>query len=327
MIRPDHDQAEVDQLRLAVTSQGAIIGQHGAALQELSRGVHEITTMLSQLRSRSEVSSSVTTSSASLPVQMGAPLGEARGGREPWVSPPDHYDGVLGSGRYFLLQCEILFSSQPRMYATEQSRVAVVMSLLRGKALAWATPLWESQSSVTASYTAFATELRRVFDHSVRSQDASRRMLVLRQGEESVAEYALAFRTLAAECRWNEEALISVFAQGLCSRIQDELVSYPETEGLEELMALALRIDNRVRERGRQRNRANNRERIRRIDSTEYRFPGVESDGEPMQLGRLRVSREEHRRRMRENRCVGCGLRGHYHKDCPRRCLNEQPRQ
>lgn len=42
-----------------------------------------------------------------------------------------------------------------------------------------------------------------------------------------MAEYAVEFRTLAMESGWNE-ALTSVFANGLTEQLKDELVSYPE---------------------------------------------------------------------------------------------------
>lgn len=35
------------------------------------------------------------------------------------------------------------------------------------------------------------------------------------QSDLSIAEYAIAFCTLAAECHWNQEALIAAFQNGL----------------------------------------------------------------------------------------------------------------
>ncbi|KAL6463108.1 hypothetical protein MHYP_G00274990 [Metynnis hypsauchen] len=41
-----------------------------------------------------------------------------------------------------------------------------------------------------------------------------------------VADYAIEFRTLAAESGWNEEALIAVFHQGLNGRLKDEVATW-----------------------------------------------------------------------------------------------------
>ena len=42
---------------------------------------------------------------------------------------------------------------------------------------------------------------------------------------ETVADYTIDFRTLAAESGWNNEALLTSFYQGLSEDIKDELAS------------------------------------------------------------------------------------------------------
>ena len=123
--------------------------------------------------------------------------------KEPWVPPPDRYEGDFGLCRSFLLQCDLVFSQQPQIYSTEQLRIAYLMELLRGNALAWVATLWEKRSPVTTTYAAFSAEMRRVFDYLVRGQDASKRLLTLRQGMRSVAEFSVEFRTLTLESGWN----------------------------------------------------------------------------------------------------------------------------
>lgn len=66
-------------------------------------------------------------------------------------------------------------------------------------------------------------------------------------------EMAVEFRTLAAESGWNDEALHGVFQQALSETIKDELMSRDEPQTLEELISLAICIDNRRRERRRER--------------------------------------------------------------------------
>lgn len=73
------------------------------------------------------------------------------------------------------------------------------MGLLHGNAMSWATAVWEQQSLITNSNTAFTTEMKKVFGHPVRGKDTSKRLLSLRQGMRSVAEYSIECRTLAAE--------------------------------------------------------------------------------------------------------------------------------
>ena len=212
-------------------------------MTEVLDSLRELTTWMMEIRdqmnlpSRPESQPPVPTPavSASVPV------------KEPWVPPPDRYEGDFGLCRSFLLQCDLVFSQQPLSYSTEQSRIAYLMGLLRGKAAA----LWEKRSPVTTSYATFSAEMRKVFDHPVRGQDASKRLLSLRQGMRCVAEFSVEFRTLSLEGGWNNESLQAVFCQGLNDLIKDDLISYPEPSDFEVLVSLVIRID-RLRERRRE---------------------------------------------------------------------------
>lgn len=62
---------------------------------------------------------------------------------------------------------KLVFDQQPFSYATDKAGIAYLVSLLRGKALTWATALWDDQSPLLASYAAFAGEMRKVFNHQV----------------------------------------------------------------------------------------------------------------------------------------------------------------
>ncbi|XP_072889749.1 uncharacterized protein [Hemitrygon akajei] len=66
-------------------------------------------------------------------------------------------------------------------------------------------------------------QIRKIFDHPVRYKDAAKRLLALRQGSRSVAEYSVEFRTLAADSGWNDEALQEVFQQGLCDKTRMQI--------------------------------------------------------------------------------------------------------
>lgn len=81
------------------------------------------------------------------------------------------------------------------------------------------------------------------------------RLFSLRQGPRSVSEYAIEFRTLAADSGWNEASLQAVFVNGLSELLKDELVSHPVLKDFDELISLTIRIDNRCRERRREKRR------------------------------------------------------------------------
>ena len=167
----------------------------------------------------------------------------------------------------------------------------------------------------------------RVFDHPVRGSEASQRLLLLRQGSRSVASFAVEFQTLVVESGWNEEALQGVFLNALGGDIKDELTSWEESLDLEHLIVLAIRVDNRLRER--------RRERALRSSSTPSSMPPAASrpplsvsfpprhertppsGSEPMQIGRTHLSPEERERRILSRACLYCGQTGHFLSGCP----------
>ena len=88
-------------------------------------------------------------------------------------------------------------------HSTDGAKVYFLMTLLQGKALAWATVLYDKQSPVITSFSAFTAEMRKVFDHPVQGKEASKRIFSLCQGSRSVADHAIEGRTLSAESGWN----------------------------------------------------------------------------------------------------------------------------
>ena len=135
--------------------------------------------------------------------------------------------------------------------------------------------------------------MRTVFDHPVCGKDAAKRLLSLRQGSQSVAVMACEF--LAAESGWNDEALQGAFRNALTETLKDELVTREKPDGLDKLISLTIRIDNRLRER--------RREREGRLACPVTSAPcsisqtashhQAGSNPEPMQLSRARPSPEE----------------------------------
>lgn len=124
-------------------------------------------------------------------------------------------------------------------------------------------------------------------------------MLSLRQGSSSVSAYSIDFRILATECGWDDKALQGIFYRGLSDEVKDELAARDGTTSLEELISLAIRLDNRLRERHRERavrSRSNvSISQPRNPSLPELPAPPLKSttsSEEPLQLGRMRLSQE-----------------------------------
>ncbi|XP_057683966.1 retrotransposon-derived protein PEG10 [Corythoichthys intestinalis] len=250
-------------------------------------------------------------------------------GREPHVPAPAPYDGNLGTCRAFLVQCSLVFEQQPSMYQGDRAKIAYLIGSMRGTALDWASSIWEQGSPLCTSYSRFTEEMRKIFDHPVRGREAAKRIMSVRQGSRSVAEFSIEFRTLAAESRFNDAALQEIFTGALNESLKDELATRDEPDSLDSLIRLSIQIDNRQRERRRQRKEQPGAPRTRfaalpsppplpvQVTDAAPATPPPADQPEPMQLGRTRLSQEERTRRYAAQLCIYCGQGGHFIRSCP----------
>ncbi|KAK3564775.1 hypothetical protein QTP86_026410 [Hemibagrus guttatus] len=217
---PITDPAE---LREIIVRQGAIIHSY----QDQVEALHN------QLRS----------ASAATPRDAPLPRGES-----PRLVLPEKFDGSADRCRGFLRQCEVFFSHQPGMYNEEGTKCAFLLSLLSGRALEWASAVWDADP----------------------------------QGSEAAADYAIRFRTLAAQSGWNDVALWAMFRAGLNSALQTELACHVEATSLSQFVATAIRLDNLRRQ-----HRSGTSASVTSRPHMRMDYPGLgERDPEPMQLGR-----------------------------------------
>ena len=289
-----------------LADQGQRVQQHDQALQDILTEVQRIGNLPSP---------------APAPNPTPAPS-PAPPSHEPRLPAPQRYNGNPGGCRGFLTQCDLAFELQPSMYPSDRSRIAYLITLMTDKALAWATAIWGQQGAICSNYTNFHEEMLRVFDRSAVGQEAAKRLLKLRQELGSAADYAITFRTLAADSGWNEPALISAFYDGLSDVLKDGLATVETPNDLETLASLAIHLDNRLRERHRTQPHTR-----RSADVPAPSWSPASSDPEPMLIGGTRLSQAEKDRRRREGLCYYCGKAGHLRASCPDCPGNGRPRQ
>ncbi|KAL0149260.1 hypothetical protein M9458_055494, partial [Cirrhinus mrigala] len=245
-VRPEMDSAGADQVRTAVTQQGILLGQHTTQLTVTSREVDLLTAQVAELNARvQELQQEALASRSAVHLARALPQAEP----EPHANSPPPYDGDPNSCRAFLSQCSLVFALQPRRYVTEESQVAFVITLLKGRARDWATAVWDARAPFCATFDDFRTEMTKLFDRSARGDEAASQLAQLIQGSRSVTDYSIQFRTLAAACDWNEAALRARFREGLDEEIQDEIVTHELPRDFDSLVELALRVEGRLRRR------------------------------------------------------------------------------
>uniref|UniRef100_A0A803JAE8 Retrotransposon gag domain-containing protein n=1 Tax=Xenopus tropicalis TaxID=8364 RepID=A0A803JAE8_XENTR len=243
---------------------------------------------------------------------------------EPKVPLPDKFSGDRSTFRTFVNACKLLFMLQPQTYSTEQVKVGVVMSLLRGQPQSWAFRLMEQQNACLLTVDAFFQAMAVLYDDPHRVATAEAALRNLRQGTRPVEDFTMNFRKFAADTDWNQAALKHQFRLGLSATLKDELARVGVPDSLEELIQLSIQIDQRLRERRLEKASSFPASWVLPKASPPIRVdPEVTTspEPEPMQLGSLRpsLSSEERIRRRRLNLCLYCGLSGHLLSTCPTR--------
>ncbi|XP_038149046.1 uncharacterized protein LOC119788602 isoform X1 [Cyprinodon tularosa] len=235
--------------------------------------------------------------------------------RDVVLPTPEPFSGDLNKSKGFLLQCSLVFGRSPQSFPDDANKISYVIGLLRDKALRWAEAIIDESNIDEYSFREFLDLFKQTFCLHVGEEEAAKKLWTLKQGNKSAAELAIEFRTLAADSGWNETALKGAFQHSLSEKLKDELACREEPETLDQLINLAIRIDNRLRERNRQRNIASPHQAFAMTPSPQSQ-PRPPSP-EPMQIGRARLSPEERQRRLSSGCCLYCGHSGHFISTCP----------
>ncbi|KAK3523015.1 hypothetical protein QTP86_011090 [Hemibagrus guttatus] len=209
---------------------------------------------------------------------------------------------------------------EPGMYRQEETQCAFVLSLLTSRALEWASAVWDADHQVRSSFSYFAELIWEVFEYPAGGKDVSTQLMELRQGSDTTADYAIKFRTLAAQSGWNDASLWAVFRAGLNPELQMELACRIEASTLSQFVATAIRLDNLMRQ-----HQAGTSRSTSVHPRTQSGHPSFREEApEPMQLGRSGLAESAHPQRGRMRLCYNCGAFGHMSPRCPEKPSSEQ---
>uniref|UniRef100_A0A8C5MEV2 Gypsy retrotransposon integrase-like protein 1 n=1 Tax=Leptobrachium leishanense TaxID=445787 RepID=A0A8C5MEV2_9ANUR len=240
---------------------------------------------------------------------------------EPYVSPPEKFDGNRKKFKGFITSCQIMFSLQPRTYASDYSRIHSMISLLSGRPQCWAHHLIHTNDPALSDWNSFLKAISELYDDPHRLNNATSALSNLKQGRNDMEDYVTEFRHHALESEWNEPALLAQFKSGLSEYIKDELARIDAPTSLESVMSLCIQIDRRYRERRAERAIVF-RPPIRRVANTPASpslLPVLPAPGhEPMQINSTRgpLTDNERTRRRSLGLCMYCGRAGHQLREC-----------
>ncbi|XP_023805578.1 uncharacterized protein LOC111946457 [Oryzias latipes] len=327
------DPADPEGLRFAVSQQGIALGRQADALSQVSSAQQELFRRLDGLtQTLMNLTVQGATPAPSPPASSIAAVSASGPSPENYRLQPEPFFGDVEACGGFLLQCSLLFQQAPRYYDSDLSKITLIINSLRNKALQWAQAFLAANPVTHLSYEHFISEFRLVFDQPRKREEASRKLLALKQRSRSVSDHVIDFRILAVEAGWTDPALRGVFYQSLNEVIKDHLCSQPETHSFEELVTAALRSDTRLRERQHERPQPPRRSPANPPQGTAAHIsPITQSEtsrsqtDEPMQIGHSKLSAEERQRRRIEGACFYCGKPGHQVHQCSLRFKLQNP--
>lgn len=308
MQRLERAEQEVRRMSGDISSLTLLGHQHKQQIQKQQQQLTQILQLLTNMASQS------TPVSAPSPIS-GAPFLESNA-PEPGISNPERFDGDPAQVQAFLTSCRIQFSLQPRTFATEGARVGYAITHLTGRARLWGTAEFDQRTPACASFEAFAEEMLKVFDLGSSRAEASKALMTIQQGNRSVADYSIDFRTLARRSSWNVAALVDAFLHSLSDYMKDELVSHDQPQTLDEAIALAVGLDRRIQARRQEKGRFSQRS-ARTLSDPPATPQSQHNRPEPMEIGRAFLTPEERQCRITSNLCLYCGGEGHRVMTCP----------
>ena len=147
---------------------------------------------------------------------------------------PDTYEGDRSALQDWLDQIA-LYQFGNMQGAPESRKIAFTLSLLRGNALKWARPILaglNGPAPLVRTHEALVTQLTAAFSEVDAPAIAGDKLLGLKQGSGSVADYAAKFRKYKSLTGWGQDnaAYISIFCKGLTSTVLQHIAG-KEPEG------------------------------------------------------------------------------------------------
>jgi hypothetical protein len=237
---------------------------------------------------------------------------------EPRVSLPEKFDGDRTKLRDFVNQVRLVFRLQPHRYATEETQVGLIGSLLTGTALSWFSSLLEKDSPLLADLDQFLEEFSRTFGERDRALIATTKLRTLQQRSRPASAYVAEFQQLACDLDWKDTALITMFRWELRNDIKTLLLNLPKPTTLSEAITQAIGCNNRLFKQRQERQLLFGSYRADYTAPTRQTSSST-STPEPMQIDTSRVRKlteEEKERHHREHLCFYCGGKDHNLNNC-----------
>uniref|UniRef100_A0A3P9PNV6 Retrotransposon gag domain-containing protein n=1 Tax=Poecilia reticulata TaxID=8081 RepID=A0A3P9PNV6_POERE len=208
-------QTPADTLRRSLEEQHSLIQSHDAALQELNKRQIEANNRLDEIASFLQSSRQQAPEPVLAPAPSPSTAGVVHSTSSECRPPnPERFSGDVSKFRGFLFQCKILFNHSPHCFSHDGAKSSFIISHSSGQALDWAESRFSSSTTYDCTFEEFLKEFKHAFNQDSDKILNSRDLLEIKQGQRTVAEFAIDFRIKAAASGWNPPALKSAFYNG-----------------------------------------------------------------------------------------------------------------
>ena len=246
-------------------------------------------------------------------------------GKEIRINNPTEFDGSREHLNAFIQDCHLYLALNEETYNDNDKRIIFILSYMtKGTAKAWKEAFVHdalSQDPPTfGTYKNFLEILKKAFAAADVEGDARASLRQLRQGNGTVDDYISQFRILAGRARISDNTtLIEYFMEGLNVGILQKIFSQSAIpKRIDEWYEQTSKYDaqyRRIKEiLGRRRGVSTTTTTSQTKKTFTPRYTNTSRDPNAMDVDKMTV--EERKRHMEENRCFNCHKIGHRAKDC-----------
>ena len=159
--------------------------------------------------------------------------------KEPKIGEPPTFDGKASEFHPFLQQAKLYIRMRHWTFQKDETRVAYILSRLRGGPTEWGQALLESDSPLLYNYDAFLVKFTSIYENKERRAQLEDRLARLKQTG-SASAYSTEFSSLCAILSINPDTRMGDFRLGLKSGVQDSLALLPAPTTFDDLSVRAV---------------------------------------------------------------------------------------
>lgn len=238
------------------------------------------------------------------------------------VALPEKFNGDPTKLNGFIVQCAIYIAANPNAYQYPMEKVSLIASLLKDDAADWLYRYVNSVELRNITYEGFIEQLRNQFDNSTTKFEAARELYYLHHSElGQVNKFIAEFQKIAPKTDWNESALINIFVLKLHPTLQTLYLTI-EPQPTDALTAInaAKRLDDLCILKINNAPTSKNPFSQMPLYSTTQTYNTNKNTIENAPFKRItidgRLTPEERERRITNNLCLFCGMKGHSVATC-----------